>query len=237
MKQIKVVWKGRMKWYLIIGVLNSAIPFTLYAFAALYLPANLSVILNSTSPMFGLLFGVLLIHEQITGKKILGLLLGTVGVIIITSVTFEGIDLYVILSILACVLAASLYGLSGALIKKYATNIPSNHMVLGSMLFGGLALLPFGIFSPITGTITVVSILMMLAFGVVGTAIAYLIYFALIRDIGPVKALMTTYVMPVFGIIWSILFLREVITLESIIGLLVILIGIYLITSKHKRFS
>ena len=57
-KHIKVEWKSNIKWFLIIGLLNSAIPFTLYAFAALYLPANLSVILNSTSPMFGLLFGV-----------------------------------------------------------------------------------------------------------------------------------------------------------------------------------
>jgi len=236
-KHIKVEWKSNIKWFLIIGLLNSAIPFTLYAFAALYLPANLSVILNSTSPMFGLLFGVLIIHEKITGKKIMGLVLGTLGVIIITSVTFDEIDIYVILSIGACVLAASLYGLSGALIKKYASNIPSNQLVLGSMFLGGLVLLPFGLLSPITGTITIISILMMITFGVIGTAVTYLIYFALIRDLGPVKALMTTYVMPVFGIVWSILFLRETLRLESILGLIIILSGIYLITSKRKVLS
>lgn len=229
-----IEWKRHMKWFVIIGVLNSAIPFTLYGIAALYIPASISVILNSTSPMFGMLYGVWLIHEGITIQKMIGVVLGTIGVIVVTSGAYGSVEVMVYVSVVLCVLAASLYGLSGALMKKYTTNIPSKHLVLGSMFMGGLLLLPFGLFAPITGTITIGSMLLMMAFGVIGTAVAYLIYFTLIRELGPVKALMTTYLMPVFGIIWSILFLRESLSIHAVIGLVIILLGMYAISSKRQ---
>ncbi len=230
----RVSWKKDWKWLLIIGILNSSIPFTLYAFAALYLPANLSVILNSTAPMFGMIFSVMFLGDKFKLNKIIGLVLGTIGVIIISSVTFEKNSLMLYLSILACIFSASLYGLSGTLVKKYASEIDTRQLTLGSMFFAGLVVLPFGLFTQIDINIELYHIFMIVTFGVLCTATPYLIYYKLLKDIGPVKTLMTTYMMPVFGIVWAYIFLKEAVSVNIVFGLIVILGSIYLITKKVK---
>ena len=233
-RKLPMSWRDHWRWYLLIGLLNSAIPFALYSFAALHIEANMSVILNSTSPLFGMVYAALLLKEQVTLRKVAGLLLGTSGVVIISSTTFELNEIIVYASILACVVAASLYGLSGAIIKRYVHNIPSNQVVMGSMLFAGIMLLPFGLFRPIEGGVTALATTMLVVFGIF-TAIAYVIYFLLITEVGPMKALTTTYLMPLFGILFSALFLHEQMQIQTILGLAIILTAIYLITTKTKR--
>ena len=228
-------WKAHWKWFWLIGLINSAIPFVLYSFAALHLPASLSVILNSTAPMFGMIYGALLLNEMVTSRKLFGLLLGTIGVAIISTVRTVTSDGLLYVAIAACVLASSMYGLSGAVIKRHAAHIESSHLVLGSMLFGGISLLPFGLLAPIREPITASIVGLLAVFGALGTATAYMIYFRLIRDVGPVKALMTTYLMPVFGVVFGALILNETITWRMGLGLAVILGGIYLITSRRTR--
>jgi len=230
----KVHWKRDYKLFFIIGLGNAAVPFILYSYAALYIPASLSVILNSTSPMFGAIFGFLLIGDKLNPSKIVGLIVGTLGVIIVSSFSFSNSSFEVYISIIACVLAATMYGVTGAIVKKYAQHIEPKALTLGGMLISGLAILPFAVISPVTGVITLNVLLLLIAFGVFSTAIPYVIYFKVLKEIGPVKALTTTYLMPVFGIIWAILILNEKLELNSVLGLIVILIGIYLISKKKK---
>ena len=226
--------KKNLKWYLIIGVLNSSIPFTLYAFAALYIPANLSVILNSTAPMFGMIFGYLIIGDKFSVQKVTGLLIGTLGVAVITSVTFVENDKMIYLALFACIGSAILYGFSGTLVKKYTSDIDAEELTFGSMLLAGIVLIPFAVsdFSQIYSNLD--TLLLLVLFGIFCTAVPYLLFYRLLKEIGPVKALMVTYLMPVFGIIWSVTFLGEVIELRSIVGLFIIFIGIYFITTKKR---
>jgi drug/metabolite transporter (DMT)-like permease len=233
-QKYKINWRENFKIFFFLGLGNSAIPFTLYAYAALYISPSISVILNSTAPMFGAIFAFFIVKENLSYKKMIGLLLGTVGVGVVTSITFaEGtIELY--LSIFGCITAAALYGLSGVYAKKYASHIEAKELTLGSITISGLVLLPFTIFSPITGTVTLPLIGMVIVFGIVCTAVAYLIYYYLLKEIGTVKALTVTYLMPVFGIFWSYLFYSEIITLNTLFGLILISIGIALVTNKKK---
>src|SRR3954462_3852812 len=78
-----VQWRAHARFYAMVGVVNSAIPFSLYAFAAIHLPASLMAILNATSPMFGLALGAAFSGERITARKVAGLLLGACGVAVI----------------------------------------------------------------------------------------------------------------------------------------------------------
>lgn len=230
----KINWKKNYKLFLILGIGNSAIPFTLYAYAALYLPASISVILNSTAPMFGAIFGYIIIKESLSYKKIIGLALGTLGVGVISSITLTDGTLESYLSVIACILAASLYGISGVITKKYASDIEAKELTFGSITIAGIVLLPFMIFSPITGTVTISLILVLITFGILCTAIAYIIYYILIKELGAVKALTVTYLMPVFGIFWAYVFLDEAISKSVYLGLSIILIGIYLVSIKKK---
>lgn len=233
----KINWKKNYVIFIIIGITNSAIPFFLYSFAAQYIPASINVILNSTAPMFGAIFSYFIVKEKLSYQKIIGLMLGTVGVGIITSFTFASGSMQLILSVLACITAALLYGLSGVITKKYASNIEAKELAAGSMFFAGISLLPLMFVFPIVGEVTILITLELIVFGILCTSIAYLIYYSLIKQIGVVKVLTVTYLMPAFGILWSFIFLNESISLSTILGLTVILGGIYLISKKKSPFS
>ncbi len=235
-KGYKINWKKNYKLFLILGIGNSAIPFTLYAYAALYISPSISVILNSSAPMFGAIFGYIIVKESLSYKQISGLMLGTLGVGVISSVTFIDGSSEMYLAVIGCIVAAAFYGLSGVITKRYASDIDSKELTLGSMSFAGVLLLPFMIFSPITGTVTLSSVLILILFGILCTAIAFLIYYKLIKEIGAVKALSVTYLMPVFGILWSYLFYFEIIDLSILFGLVFISMGIHLVSS-HKQIK
>lgn len=231
----KMSWKGNIKHFLIIGIINSAIPFVLYSFASLYIDASVEVVLNSTSPMFGAMYGYILLKDRLSRIQVLGLFTGSIGVVIVSSLSVSGTSNIMIISIFACLLAASLYGFGGTYIKKYAFNIDSKMMTMGSLLFAGLSILPFSFMHGITGEVTITIIILLLSFGVVGTAVTYLMYYALIKQVGAMKALTVTYLMPTFGVLWSYLFLDEIPGINIYIGTLIILIGVYLTTKKNYK--
>lgn len=240
-QKYKVYWRRDYKLFILIGITNSAIPFSLYAYAALYIPSSLSVIINSTSPMFGAIFGLMLLRDKLSSTKIFGLLLGTAGVGLVSSDILAQNSLELYLSIAACIVAALLYGLSGAIVKKYAKDIEPKQLTVGSLTFAGIGLFVLYVILSLAGqTPQIVSqnigldIFIIIAFGILCTSIPYIIYYKLIKEIGPVKALTVTYLMPVFGLFWGIIF-GEVITLVMVIGLIVILLGIYVLSYKKKE--
>ena len=187
------------------------------------------------TPMFGALFEKIILKGSLTINKLMGLVIGTIGVIIISgSKTLSGTpESYV--AIFACLAATFCYGLSGALVKKYGKQVEAKAMAGGSQLFAGFALLPFLATSGFSTPVTYDIILTVIVFGVLCSAIAYLIYYHLINTAGPTIALSVTFLMPVFGILWSKIILNEVITGQMLLGAFIILIGIYLIIKPKSK--
>jgi len=234
----KIIWRQSLKFFVIVGILNSAIPFVMYSFASSYIDASLSVILNSTSPMFGAVFGFIILKEKLNLSKSIGLIIGSFGVFIVSSFTIFNGSINTYLAIAACIIAAMLYGYSGNYVKKNVQHLDSKTLTFGSLLFGGLSLLPFSFFHGIEGTIDYKIILLFIFFGVMSTAVTYIIYYKLIKEIGAMKALTVTYLMPIFGVLWAYLFLNEIPSVNIYIGSVVILFGVFLVTtSKLKQKS
>ena len=230
-----IQWKRDWKFLLTIGVLNSAIPFTFFSFAALHIPASISVVINAMTPMFGTLFEVLILKMKLTLRKTIGLAIGILGVVIISgSKSLSGTpESY--LAIFACLMATFFYGLSGALIKKYGAKVEAKALAGGSQLFAGLALLPFLFTSGLSVSLTPRIAITMITFAILCSAIAYLIYYHLIKEMGPTPALSVTFLMPIFGILWGNLILGEAITLQMVFSALLILVGVFLIVKKKKK--
>jgi len=233
----KLYWRRDYKQLLIIGIVNSSIPFFLYAYAALYIPASLSSIMNSMAPMFGALLSAVFLIEALSIRKGIGLVLGVVGVTIISSYNNAGTDVSYFLSIGACVLAAFCYGLSSIYIRLKASHIEPKAIAAGSQVFAGLALLPFALINPVPFQLTFKLSLIVLVFAIVCSALAYLIYYDLIKEVGPTNALTVTFLIPIFSILWGYLLLNEPINLSIIIGGCVILIGTYLVTSSKNTLK
>ena len=227
-----LAWRENWKQYAIIGVVNSSIPFSLYAFAAQHIPASYSVIFNSTSPLFGAVFSAIWLNDKLTLRKIAGLISGAVGVALVSKVGGAQVDAMFGWSLAACLAAPMCYGLAGIYTKKKASKIKPMAISGGSQIMAGLALLPLALLFPPTGEINSRIVIYTIILAVLCGSIAYVLYYRLVSDVGPTKALSVTFLMPAFGMLWGVIFLHESVTLPMIAGCLMIIAGTVLIARK-----
>lgn len=227
----------RTNWkdYLVLGTLNSALPFALFAYAALTLPAGYSAILNATSPLWGALVGAAVLGETLTPRKIAGLVTGVVGVAFLVRLGPAAFSPEVLVAALACVTAALCYGIAGAYSKKKSSGIAPPLMATGSQLGAALVLLPFLPLSPVRGEITPLVMVITLMLALLCSAVAYFIYFRLIADVGPTKALTVTFLIPLFALVWGTVFLGEAVNLNTIIGCAMVVLATWLVVFQPAQ--
>lgn len=230
-----VQWRNHWKLYLLIGALNSALPFFLFSFAAKHIPASYSVILNSASPLFGAIISRIWLGDKLTGSRVIGLIVGAAGVFLVANVKPAEVDSYFLLSILACLLATVCYGFTATYIERFGKEAPPRAIAGASQLSAAMVLLPVVPFSWPDAAVTVTIVLNVLGLALLCSAVAYLLYYRLIANLGPTKALTVTFLMPAFGMLWGALFLGEKITLPMIGGTLLILLGTGLVLKVFGR--
>jgi drug/metabolite transporter (DMT)-like permease len=233
-RKIDLQWKKNWKRYIITGMLSSGISFLLFSFAALHLPASISVILNALTPMFGALSAVVWLGEKMSWRLVVGIILGFVGVAVIRGGGNFEITGMTTLAMGACVLATMFYGIGSVYVKQKAHDIGAQAIATGSQLTVGILFLPLIFISPPPGEITVEIVIYTLLFALLCSAVAYIIFYRLIKTLGPVKTTTVTFLIPVFGFIWGTIFLQEEITWKMIVGALIVLSGMYFVTGKKK---
>ena len=225
----KLEWRRNWKRYLVLGVLNSGIPFLLYAFAALHIPASLSVVLNALAPMFGAVFSAVWLADRLTWRKLAGLGLGIMGVALVSSLDRVSTSPLALAGMAACVLATVCYGFSTVYIRKRAMDVKPRALAGGSQLMAGLVYLPLMAAVPPRAAPGAAVIAVEVAFGVLCSAVAFLLYYRLVARVGPTRTLLVTLLMPAFGMLWGYLMLGEQIGWVRILGAAVILGGTYLV--------
>ncbi len=215
---------------LLLGAFNSALPFTLFAYAALSITAGLASILNATVPLFAALVAWIWLRDRLTALQWTGLLIGFAGVLWLSadSASFKpGGSGWAI----AAGLAASLsYGISGNLAKRYLSHVRPLAVATGSQIAAAMLLLPFAFFYFPPTMPSAFDWLALGALGVLCTGMAYALYFRLIARLGPAKAMAVTFLIPAFAILWGVVFLKEGVTWVMLGGCVVILIGTALAT-------
>lgn len=217
-------WGGQ---YVVVGMLNSGFPFLLYAYAALSLPAGLMAVLNATSPMWGALLAALLLGERLSARRSAGLVLGIAGVVLISRP--QPGESAALLAIGAALAACFLYGFAGVYLKRWAREIPVRGLALGTQLSAGVLLIPFVPLSPPSAAPDLFIAACVVVLGLVCGAVAYLLYFRLIADIGPTRALTVTYLIPIFGVLWGALFLNETFSAAMLGGAGLVILGTVLV--------
>ena len=227
--------RGQWRHFIVIGVLNSAIPFVLFSFAALHIPASYSVILNSATPLFAALLSALFLAERLTLAKIGGLVAGAAGVALVSKAGPVVPDALFGASIAACLGAALLYAASSVYMKKYAAGAKPMAIAGWSQVAAGIVLLPLVPFAPVRGEITPVVVANVLGLALLCSAVAYLLYYRLIADIGPTRALTVAFLMPLFGMTWGALLLGETITWPMIAGCALIVGGTFAVVRPSER--
>lgn len=209
----------------IVGCINSAIPFSLLAFASVSLPAGLTSILNATAPLFGTIVAFVWLKERLTIPRMIGFILGFVGVVILIGWKAVSATPTFIMAAAAGLLAALTYAIAAPFIKQKLTGVPSLAVTVGSQLGAAVLLLPALPFTIPQQPITQGIVIAVLGLALLSTALAYILYFRLIQTIGATKALTVTYLIPLFAMLWGALFLKESITVSMLLGCGLILLG------------
>ena len=211
-------FRTRSKEFLVVGVVNSAAPFVLFCFAEQTISASAGAVLNATSPFFAVIAGAVWLEQPVTRARLAGIALGFVGVVVLVGLQPGATSKHVMLAVAACLVAAACYALAGVYTKRALSDVPSHAIACASQVFAALALMPLLPFASIPGPLDAIIIANVVGLAVGSTAIAYLIYFKLIADIGPQRALSVTFLIPLFGILWGALFLGEPLTSNLLLG-------------------
>jgi drug/metabolite transporter (DMT)-like permease len=232
--QLREHWKP----VFVIGILNSGIPFACFAFALLSITTGMSAILNATVPLFGALIAWVWLKDRPTGSRVLGLAIGFAGVALLAwdkaSFKPDASGVAPGWAVMACLLATLCYGVAASATKRYLSGLPALVTATGSQLGATLGLaLPALWFWPAQMP-SVQAWLSLVLVGVVCTGIAYVLYFRLIEQAGPARALAVTFVVPVFAVFYGVLFLGESVTGWMLLCGLVIVCGTALSTGLLK---
>lgn len=237
LQRVPLRFDGKGRAALTLGVVNSGIPFAMYALAAQVLPAGYSAILNALTPLMGVLLGTLLFGERATLNKLAGVCVGLAGVAVLVRTGPLPVDAAALWGVAACLLATLCYGLAGYLTQRWIGQrggLDSRLVALGSQVAAMVLLLPLAAgalwrhpvpLASVTPTVAVA----LLALGLLCTAWAYVLYFRLIADVGALKALTVTFLIPLFGVLWGWLLLDEAVGWAHAAGGALIALALWLV--------
>ncbi|MET0555738.1 MAG: DMT family transporter [Vicinamibacteria bacterium] len=232
---IELRWREHWRFYLVVGLITSALPFALWAFSALHLPASYLVVLNATSPIFGALVAALWLGDRLTARVAFGLAAGVAGVAMLVGFGPLRPSPMILWAIAAGAVAALCYAIAAAYMKRRSARVDAAAVATGSQLGASLALAPLLAPLPPFAWPTPGEWAAVVLLGVLCTGIAYLLYFRLIADVGPTRALTVTFLIPAFGMLWGALFLGEAITPTMAAGCGLVLVGTALTLWRPAR--
>lgn len=218
--------------YAVSGALGSAIPFAMIAMAQTAQSASYSVVLVGMAPMFSALIAALWMGERFTWQKGAGLLIGLSGVALLTGWNPSAVEVPPFWAVGLTLGAAALYGLAGVYAKKYTAGIPPQAQATGSQMAAALMLLPPALFAMPQAVPSMLVWANIVALAAFSSALAFMLYFRLIVNIGPVKTVSVNYLTPLFGVAGGVLFLDEKLTANILLGALAILSGLTLVMMR-----
>jgi drug/metabolite transporter (DMT)-like permease len=219
--------------FVLVGFFNCALPFALFAYAATHLPSGYLSVLNATSPLFGAVFGVLLLRETLSSRVITGLFFGFVGVALLVAVGPVVVTVETLLCIFAGLTASMSYGFAVTRLAPLLKLAPGLVVASGTVSAAAVMISPaLFLFAPSIPNASGKALISVLVLGVLCTAIAYLIYFDLVKRIPPTRAISVTFLIPVFATVWGILFLDERFTVPMGVGAVLALGGTYLVLRR-----
>ncbi len=220
------------KRFAIQACLNSAVPFTLIAWAEQHVNAGLAVILNALTPIFAyLITATLTRHESVSLRKLAGVLLGIAGTGLIVGMNALNGTESQLLAQFAVILASVCYA-TGAIFGRNFKQLDPMMPAAGSLICGSLLLMPFSLLidRPWTLTPSAASLLALLALAIFSTALAFAIYFRLIETLGSIATTSQAYLRVPIGVGLGVVFLKEEVSPTLLIGLVLVIAGVIAMT-------
>ena len=223
-------FRSNLKNILVLSVINTALPFSLFAYASLESSSNMLSILNGTTAIMAVVISTIWLKVRLNFYQIMGVFIGLFGIVVLANPDNVYISMK---ATIFCLSAAFCYALSANYIQKFAYKTNTIVLIGWSLVIASVLLLPITFFnlpSQFPSNNVIFSILWL---GVISTGVAFLGYVRLIEKVGAVKTATVAYFIPVFGVIWGYVFLGEPITLQILMGMILILIGIVFTNKRY----
>lgn len=218
----------------LLGLVNAAVPFPLFAYATLFVTAGFAAIINATAPLFAALVAGIWLRDRITVGGVIGLVIGFAGVILLVG-GLPDVRPDALLAIAGALFASFLYGVAASFVKKYLAGVNTWVTTTGSFGFAALLLMPLAVISWPDDSPAPASWAAAAVLAVACTAIPNIYYFRLVLRVGPGKAMSVAFLIPIFGMLWGSLWLEEVLTPGMLAGCAVILLGTSLVIGMIGR--
>ena len=229
------LWRDREKFTLrrwpmmaFIGLMNSALPFLLFAWAAERAPAGVGAIANGMTALCAALMGFLFFHEKLSSRQSIALVAGFAGIIVLASGKMAGMS--VGWASIAGAVASLMYGLGAHMARRHLQGLPPAALAAVTLGSGALLAAPFAIATWPRHAIPMKSWLSAGALGMLCTGIAFAMFYRLIEKVGANRTTIVTYLIPPFGVAWGWLFLDEPVSAGTFIGGAIVLLAAALVT-------
>ncbi|HEY6674349.1 MAG TPA: DMT family transporter [Rubrobacteraceae bacterium] len=224
--------KLRRRWrqFALLGAVNVAIPFSLISAAEINLTASLAAILNSTTVMFTAVVAAVWMGDALTARKLVGVALGIVGVTVLVGWDPITMNWTVALSVGAMLAASLAYALGSVYAKRTFADSPPLAIASGQLTAAAMLMLPLAAVSAPEQSPSTIVVLSVLGLALPSTAVAYMLYFRLIANVGPTSTSTVTLLVPLFGLLFGVVLLDEPVGVGTLAGLVLILSSVTLIT-------
>lgn len=221
-----------------VGFVNAALPYTLFAWGEQQMGANasgLASIYNATTPLWTVAFAQLFVREErLTPLRTLGVVIGFSGVVYLFAGSLGAIGATDTIGQLTCFLAASCYGVGTLYVRRVFKGLPALVPAFGQMVAGALWLAPLALIVDRDAwqAPSASSLVGLLGLAVLGTGIAQILYFSLVKQVGATRTSQVTYLLPLFALFWGWLFLDEPLRPDMLIGLAIVLVGVVAVNGR-----
>jgi len=218
---------------LVVGILNNALPFCFFAWGEQTVPSSIAAIINATTPIWALLFGLSLGTAHATRLTAAGVVLGFLGVLAVVYGHAEGVAAATgsrgfLFGVILIAIASLSYGAGAVAAKRWLHGVEPVVIATFQLTLACLVLLPIAIVGPHPAAIHFKSLAAVTVLGVFGSGLAYLLFFRLLANISPTRTVAVTYLLPIWGLFWGFI-AGEQIRWTALAGVAVVLSGLVLL--------
>jgi drug/metabolite transporter (DMT)-like permease len=227
--------RGRLLSVAVVGALFSAVPFTLIAYATLTLPAGFTALLNAATPLFTAAIAVAFMGTRISWRVAAGLAVGVVAVIVLVGWSPLEPGPTTLLAVAAGLGAPASYAVAGNFVRARLSDMAPTELATGMLTAGALVALPVAWLSGAPGALSLDGAVSLVAVGTLSTALAWPIFFRVLRRTTPTAASTVTFIVPAFALAWGSILLAEPVGLSLLVGFGLILVSLVLVLGVAPR--
>lgn len=220
---------------IVVGMLNTAIPFVLISWGEIYIDSGVASILNGSVPLFTTLIAhIFLTDDRLTPNRVIGLLTGFAGVVVLVIRSVSGGGSGSFWGQAAILAAALFYAIAAVYVRRTTVDVPPVVRALIPMVAADAVvwvLIPF-VETPVVWPQLTLTWIALAWLGLVGSFLAYLLFYYLVHSVGPTRATMVTFVIPLIGVALGVFFLQEKLDINLAIGAVLVLVSIAIVNRK-----